>query len=33
MSVPVAPPAVPLALVVRSTPLAEVELIPESLEF
>jgi HPr kinase/phosphorylase len=32
MSVPVAPPAVPLALVVRSTPLAEVELIPESLE-
>lgn len=32
MSVPVAPPAVPLALVVRSTPPAEVELIPESLE-
>jgi HPr kinase/phosphorylase len=32
MSVPVAPPAVPLALVVRSTPLAEVELIPETLE-
>ena len=32
MSVPVAPPQVPLALVVRSTPLAEVELIPESLE-
>ena len=32
MSVPAAPPAVPLALVVRSTPLAEVELIPESLE-
>lgn len=32
MSVPAAPPEVPLALVVRSTPPAEVELIPESLE-
>jgi HPr kinase/phosphorylase len=32
MSVPVAPPEVALALVVRSTPAAEVELIPESLE-
>jgi serine kinase of HPr protein (carbohydrate metabolism regulator) len=32
MSVAVAPPSIPLALVVRSTPLAEVELIPESLE-
>ncbi len=32
MGVPAAPPEVPLALVVRSTPPAEVELIPESLE-
>ena len=32
MSVPVAPPEVPLALVVRSTPPAEIELIPETLE-
>jgi HPr kinase/phosphorylase len=32
MSVPVAPPQVPLALVIRATPLAEVELVPESLE-
>jgi serine kinase of HPr protein (carbohydrate metabolism regulator) len=32
MSVPVAPPEVPLALVVQSTPPAEVELIPDSLE-
>lgn len=32
MGVAAAPPDVPLALVVRSTPLAEVELIPESLE-
>lgn len=32
MSVPVAPHAVPLALVVRSTPLADLALIPESLE-
>jgi HPr kinase/phosphorylase len=32
MSVPAAPSQVPLALVVRSTPPAEVELIPETLE-
>ena len=32
MSVPLAPPAVPLALVVEATPPAEMELIPESLE-
>lgn len=32
MSVPMAPPEVPLALVVRSTPREQVELIPESLE-
>ena len=32
MSVPVAPPEMPLALVVRSTPREHVELIPESLE-
>src|SRR4030095_5211048 len=32
MSVPVAPPEVPLALVVRSTPPAEGELMPETLE-
>jgi serine kinase of HPr protein (carbohydrate metabolism regulator) len=32
MSVPAAPPEVPLALVVESTPPDKVELIPESLE-
>ena len=32
MSVAVAPPEIPLALVVESTPPAEIELIPESLE-
>jgi len=32
MSVPAAPPDVPLSLVVQSKPLSEVELIPESLE-
>ena len=32
MSVPVAPPEVPLVLVVEARPPAEVELIPESLE-
>lgn len=32
MSVPAAPPEVPLALVVRASPPAAVELIPESLE-
>ena len=32
MSVAVAPPEIPLALVVESTPPAEMELIPESLE-
>jgi len=32
MSVAVAPPGIPLALVVQATPPAEVELIPESLQ-
>jgi HPr kinase/phosphorylase len=32
MSVPAAPPQVPLALVVRATQPAEVELVPETLE-
>jgi HPr kinase/phosphorylase len=32
MSVPVAPPEIPLALVVQATPPDKVELIPESLE-
>ena len=32
MSVPVAPPLVPLALVVQATPPSDVELIPESVE-
>ena len=32
MSVAVAPPEVPLSLVVEATPPAEVELVPESLE-
>ena len=32
MSVPVAPPDVPLALVVQATPPDQVELVPESLE-
>jgi hypothetical protein len=31
MSVPVAPPEIPLALVVEATPPQNVELIPESL--
>ena len=32
MSVPAAPPDVPLALVVQSTPRERIELVPESLE-